>query len=535
MRLLKLADKQEGFMKEYKTKCKVPASPDLYNKIVRSKQALKAGKSLPAETTFDFLDLQSLSLILSRPARTRSHTLIKSAKKLAPVIGTRRALVLLVDFSNKVATESKQHYSDMLFSSGMFTTGSLKDFYWEASYHKLNVIGDVIGQGGSNAGWFRAPNSYSYYTNNNYGFGDYPQNAQKLVEDAVDLAAPYVNFANYDNDGDGEVDALFIVHAGPGAEATGNKSDIWSHMWEISPRTVGGVKVRAYSMEPEDGKIGVFCHELGHVFGLPDLYDYDYDSQGTGNWDLMAGGSWNNGGLSPAHPIGWCKLKLGWVNPVSIFNAQQNVIIKPYASNDQVYKLPIKNANSKEYFLLENRKQSGFDKYLPGEGLIITHIDENQTNNNDQDHYLVDVEQCDGMFHLNKNVNRGDGGDPYPCGSNAAFTDSSIPSSKAYDGSSSKMVLVTNVQRSGDNIVAAVNVGGALAAWHYSKRVLATFAHNTSKWAWANIDTLGWRLIKDDSTDGVTNLFQICCEAVANNCQVHVYADDDIIYTMYLV
>lgn len=507
----------------------IPPSPELLEKIIRTKELLVSGKSLPEEAAIDFLDLSSFTLITTRPKRP--HTI---AGELAAVVGTRKALVLLVDFSDNVATQNQQHYVDMLFSSGTYATGSLKDFYWEASYHKLTVTGDISGQGGATNGWYRAPRSYSYYTNNNFGFGSYPQNAQKLVEDLVDLANPFVNFANYDNDGDGFVDALFIVHAGPGAEVTGNKNHIWSHQWGISPKTVDGVKVQTYSMEPEDGTIGVFCHELGHVFGLPDLYDTDYTSSGTGYWDLMAGGSWNNGGRTPAQPTAYCKLKLGWVNPVTIFNSQQNVTIKPYATNDgQIYKLPIKEINGKEYFLVSNRKKTGFDGYLPGEGLIIEHVDENKTSNTDETHYLVDIEQCDGKFDLNKGANSGDANDPFPCSANGSFAVNTTPNSKAYDASDSK-ITVSNLQRSGDNITASITVG-VPAVWYYNKKVLSTYAYYTSQWAWANIQDFGWARIKDGAADGCTNLFLMMNKAKANDKLVHVYIDGGFITTAYFL
>jgi len=511
----------------------VPPSPKLEEKIRNTKKRIKAGGSLPSQATIDFLDLRSYALIIGRPAKSRAHTLISKGAKLASVVGKRRALVLLVDFSDKIATQNKQHFSDMLFSSGVYSTKSLKDYFWESSYKNLEVGGDVSGEGGQTTGWYRAPNSYSYYTNAEYGFGDYPKNAQKLVEDAVDLAAKYVNFADYDNDGDGFVDALFVVHAGTGAEMSGDVNDIWSHQWSINPKSVHGVKVRDYSMEPEDGEIGVYCHELGHVFGLPDLYDYDYDSAGVGRWDLMAAGSWNNGGKTPADFGSWCKLKLGWITPSTI-SGQQTVTIKPYSTSGQVYQLPVGGANSKEFFLLCNRRLTNFDEFLPGEGLMILHVDENQSNNNDQDHYLVNVEQCDGKASLNKNENSGDANDPYPCAANATFSASTNPSSKAYDGSDSK-IAVTNIQRSGEDIIATIGFEEVTAKiWHYSKKVNSTFAHHTTQWVWANIEGLGWRRIKDESPDGATNLFAAFCEALANNRPVHVYADDNFIYTMYL-
>lgn len=516
--------------------CIMPPAPELNDRIVAAKQRLLAGDDLLAESAVDVLDLRSLTLILGRPAKTRPDTFVAPSAGRADVLGTRRALVLLVDFSDQSAGQTQAHYNDLLFSSGTYATGSMRDFYQEASYGQLDVIGAVSGQGGPTAGWYRAPQPKTYYTDNNYGFGTYPNNAQKLVEDIVDLADPFVDFSNYDNDGDGFVDALIIIAAGSGAEATGNTNDIWSHAWGITPRTKDGVKISRYFMGPEDGRVGVMAHELGHLLmGWPDLYDTDYSSAGTGRWDLMAGGSWNAGGDRPAHPTAWCKTKVGWVTPTTIFNAAQSVTIQPYATNSQVYKLPIGNAASTEYFLVSNRQQAGFDDNLPGEGCIIEHVDDTRTSNTDETHYLVDIEQCDGRQDLNKNANRGDATDPYPCNGSGSFTASTTPSSTAYDGSDSQ-VEVTNIVRAGDDITADINVGGASARqWVYNKAVLATFAHHTSQWAWAYIQDYGWRRIKDGAADGVTNLFGALCEAVANGHNVHVDLDGQFIYTMYLV
>lgn len=437
--------------------CICPPSPELEERIIRSKQCVLARESLPTEGTADLLDVRSFTLIASRPKRTRPDTFISPTRDAAPVDGTKRALVILVDFSDRTATRSQSDIDDMLFSSGTYPTGSMRDFYQEISYNKLDVIGVVSGAG---SGWYRAPNPKTYYTDGNYGFGNYPNNAQKLVEDVIDLADPYVNFADYDNDGDGIVDALIIIAAGSGAEAGGDVNDLWSHKWDISPKTVDGVKVKTYFMAPEDGRVGVMSHELGHLLcKWPDLYDTDYSSRGTGCWDLMAGGSWNGNGDRPAHPVAWCKIRVGWVQPTTIFNTARTVTMQPYTTNDQVYKLPIGN---KEYFLLSNRQQAGFDNQLPGEGLIIEHVDDNQSSNTDETHYLVDIEQCDGARHLNTNTNRGDANDPFPCASNSEFTGNSTPNSDNYNGLGSN-VSVTNIQRSGSNITADINIVG-----HYS-------------------------------------------------------------------
>ncbi len=515
--------------------CVMPPAPELLDKIVEAKRALLAGEALPADAEGE-LDLTTLTQILARPQQTRPDTFVAPVRDQAPVVGTRRALVLLVDFSDAAGTRTQAHFTQLLFSLGSLATGSMRDYYREASYTQLDVVGIVSGTGGPTAGWYRAPNPKTYYTNNNFGFGAYPKNAQRLAEDVIALADPHVNFADYDNDGDGVVDALVIIAAGSGAEATGNKNDIWSHKWGITPQTRDGVKITQYFMAPEDGRVGVMAHELGHLLlGLPDLYDTDYTSAGTGRWDLMAGGSWNGGGNRPAHPTSWCKVKVGWVNPTVVFNAAQTVTIPPYNANKAIYKLPIGSVGSGEYFLVSNRQQAGFDNQLPGEGLLIEHCDDSRTSNTDENHYLVDVEQGDGQRHLNTNVNSGDSTDPYPAGSNVTFTATSTPNSKAYDGTDG-LIAVTDIARSGDNVTAKISVGGAAAQeWIHNVSVTSTFAHHTSQWAWAHLNGVGWRRIKDGAADGVTNLFVSLCEAAANNKKVHVYIDGTFIYTMYLI
>jgi immune inhibitor A len=514
----------------------MPPAPDLAAEIARAKQRILAGDSVASSVRNTRLDERSLALILNRPAATRAHTLVSPKKAFAPVTGNRKALVLLVDFSDSVATQTQTHYNDMLFSLGSYATGSMRDFYKEASYGQLDVTGTVSGTGGVTVGWYRAQQPKSYYTNGNYGFGTYPQNVQKLVEEVIAMADPHINFADFDNDGDGTVDALVLICAGTGAETTGNVNDIWSHKWGITPQTRDGVSISNYFMAPEDGRVGVMAHELGHLLmGWPDLYDTDYSSAGTGAWDLMAGGSWNNGGHTPAHPTAWCKAKVGWVSPVTIFNASQSVTLQPYANNGQVYKLPVGSASSAEYFLISNRQQIGFDTHLPGTGMIIEHVDDNQSNNTDETHYLVNVEQCDGKQDLNKNANRGDAGDPFPSSSNTAFTDSSTPNSNGYSGAASG-VAVTNIARAGNHITADINVGTATTTgWQYNKVIRATFAHYTTQWAWAYVDGIGWRRIKDGAPDGVTNLFDLCCQALVSGHNVHVNLDNDFIYTMYFV
>jgi immune inhibitor A len=371
------------------------------------------------------------------------------------------AIVILVEFTDNQASTSPSHYDEMLFSVGTYSTGSMRDYYLENSYNQLDITGEVTI-------WLTMPHPYSWYVNGQYGFGDYPQNAQKLVEDAVIAADPYVDFSQYDADNDGYVDALFVVHAGPGAEETGDTNDIWSHMWSTSyPVPVDGVYAYIYSMEPENGRIGVFCHELGHVFGLPDLYDYGYDSRGTGFWSVMSAGSWGNGGLTPVHFDGWSKIFLGFVTPVVPDHNITGVSLPPVETDPVIYKL-WKNGNpGDEYFVIENRQKILFDTYLPGSGLLIYHVDDGVWNNNHQwlppcipgaPHYHVAVEQADGLWELEQNIGYGDNGDPYPGNTqNNSFDDLSTPDSRDYDCNSTD-VAVKNISPSGDSIICDIEV-----------------------------------------------------------------------------
>ena len=197
---------------------------------------------------------------------------------------------MLVDSSDKHMAETQQHFRDLFFSTGVIPTGSVKEYYNEATGGLVDITGDVVGP-------YRMPHTNAWYANGNFGIGQPTgtTRARDLAQDAFNAADPHVNFGPYDNDGNGFVDAFIVVHAGSGGEETGNSNDIWSHKWTLaSAQTTDNTKVFGYLTIPEDARIGVCAHELGHLlFGFPDLYDTDDSSEGIGNWCLMAGGSWN--------------------------------------------------------------------------------------------------------------------------------------------------------------------------------------------------------------------------------------------------
>ena len=351
---------------------------------------------------------------------------------------------MLVDFADKQMTATRQQFVDLFFSSGGPNL-SVRDYYAEVTNGLIDIQGDVVGP-------FRMPQTLAAYAHGASGMGAALPNAQTMARDALLAANPTVNFTPYDNDGNGFVDAFIVVHAGTGAETNANPGDIWSHKWTIDggAMTVDSTKVFAYLTVPEDCRIGVCAHELGHLlFGFPDLYDTDNSSEGIGDWCLMAPGSWGGGGNHPTHPSAWCKANQGWV---SVVNRTSNgiVSIPDVKTSHTVYRLWKDGMPGKEYFLVENRQQTGaFDASMPGSGLLIWHIDENQTNNRDDNHYWVALMQADGRRDMELNHNRGDAGDAFPGTSgNANFTATSTPNSKSY-ANAPTCVAVTGISASG--------------------------------------------------------------------------------------
>ena len=372
----------------------------------------------------------------------------------APLRGNVRVIVVLVDFSDKPMTKPKSYFENLFFSTGVIATGSVKEYYKEVTNNLVDIQGQVVGP-------YRLPKTLSQYAHGESGTGLATPNARTMAKDAAVKSNPSVNFALYDNDHDNYVDAFVVVHAGKGAEVTGNPGDIWSHKWVLPAEYLadGSTKIYSYLTVPEDCNLGVCAHELGHLlFLFPDLYDTDYSSEGIGDWCLMAGGSWNNGGLTPAHPSAWCKGNQGWVTVETPTSNRTGVIIKDVKTDKKVLKLWKNGVAGKEYFLLENRQKTKFDKNLPGDGLLIWHIDDNIDGNSNEAHYQVALMQSDGLRNLELGVNQGDDKDPYPGTLNKkTFNKTSAPNSKSYGGVDT-LVSVTNIKKIGSDIKADIKV-----------------------------------------------------------------------------
>jgi M6 family metalloprotease-like protein len=314
----------------------------------------------------------------------------------------------------------------------------------------------------------------------NYG-GTANKADQRAALTALDSS---INFAAFDTDsngyiGYGELQIIFL-NAG-GESAYGTSPGIWAHKsCDGSPPTLDSVVVfhcshGTYSRFGErhgshDATHGIIAHELGHAaFILPDLYDYTpsptTDSEGIGNFGIMGGGTWANrsgqyAGDSPSHMVGWSKIASGFLDPITISSDGGYTTNQSTAAFHSVYK--IATGTSGEYFLLENRDNVGYDRGLQvltgtyDGGLLITHIDDNVANQNDETHKKVDVEEANDPV-LDAKISRGDEDNLYYSGNSTTFNDTSDPNSKNYAGQATN-ISITSISAVGPAMTFAVDL-----------------------------------------------------------------------------
>ena len=377
----------------------------------------------------------------------RAQQLAMSARtRTERVEGEWNVLLILIHYPDQNTQISSSSFTAMMNEENYLDVGSFRDFYLEQSYGRFGTTHTVTQ-------WYTAENPHDYY---GYNVGYWP--AQELVREAVLAADADVNFADFDNNGDGYVDGLMIVHSGHGAEE-GDQTNIWSHRWSIDNLAVDGVFVSDYTMQPElqnqhMARIGVYVHEFGHNLGLPDLYDTDYSSSGVGSWCVMSGGSWGGAaGGDARRPVSfsaWCRYFLGWATTTTTDSELANYGLVANTYSDELIRLNLPDAPS-QYFLIENRQRLGWDANVSGSGLLVWHVDEDLWSNEDENHPHVDLEQADGTRDLNNNGSD-DSGDPFPGSTlNREFSQSTQPSSCAY-GSPESVVSIHNIPDSADTM-----------------------------------------------------------------------------------
>lgn len=289
-----------------------------------------------------------------------------------PTSGKRKLLVLLVNYSDTKTTYTQQNFYDMMNKEGYGGIGSFRDFYKEQSYGNLDIDVTVTD-------WITLPKPKGTYGS---------EGAPYMIYDALSILSKTMDLKQFDNDGDGILDGLAVIHQGTGQEMSGSTDDIWSHSAIIYGQTFNGVSVRRYTIEPEKlatdnrmSTIGVICHEFGHALGAPDFYDTDYSGSGgefcgTGVWDLLGSGAWSGDyGDRPTGINGWQKYIFGWVEPKTLDESTVVADMPDAVSQPVAYRM--ETGTPGEYFYMENRQQNGFDKSLPGHGLVVYHVNEN--------------------------------------------------------------------------------------------------------------------------------------------------------------
>jgi M6 family metalloprotease-like protein len=338
-----------------------------------------------------------------------------------PTTGTQNMILILANFNDTNTTYSQSAFDNLMNQSNYSGTGSFKDYYFECSYGQLTVNTTVVG-------WVDVVNNHDYY-------GPDARWAE-FVRDACQAADDLVDFSEFDNDNDGDVDGVAVIHQGRGQETTGDTSDIWSHNFSLSSGGISlyldGVQIKDYTCQPEKtyysmAGIGVICHEFGHNLGTPDFYDTDYQTNGnqdgTGEWDIMGSGAYNGGGDVPAHHNMWTKIFYGWVDAPELITDGNYTLDNAYEEAQAYYfTSPVDN----EYYLLENVQQTGFGSELPGHGLLIYHVDGNWVNSH-MGQNNINTTSHQGMYIIASNNVVNTGNAPYPSPGHEDFTDSSYP------------------------------------------------------------------------------------------------------------
>ena len=402
---------------------------------------------------FRYVSLDSLRQVGRQRSAQRNGVRMASARKAnSNFTGSRRGLVILVKFTGGDdfiydLSEWNDYFNKVGYNSyGM--GGSVHDYFLEQSYGKFDLQFDVIGP-------VTVSHTEAYYTT----WDDYY--VPNMIEEACRQVDNRVNFADYDWDGDGYVDQVYVIYQGYG-EAQGADGTIWPHEWELTAsgvtgdngytayQTSDGVKVNTYACSPElhgDGKadpgkidgIGTACHEFSHCMNLPDFYDTTSDdgtAWGMDVWSLMDYGCYNgNYGYVPCGYTAYERMFCGWLEPTEL-NSATRVCNMPDITTSPTAYIIYNDGNRNEYYMLSNIQKTGFNSEVYGTGMMALHVDY------DADAWKSDIPNSDGT-HQRMHVVTADGvegkagsnaaGDLYPgTSNNTELTNTSSPAATVY-------------------------------------------------------------------------------------------------------
>lgn len=392
--------------------------------------------------------------------------------------GVKKGLVVLVDFKNKKFADGHdlEYYKNVINGKDFSDeeegyVGSVRDYFLAQSNGQFELDFDVVGP-------VTMSKNYGYYG------GDSPyqkdEKVYEMIKEASDAIQDQVNLKDYDWDGDGEADQVFFLYAGLGqASSPQSPSTIWPHESELRYWPCGVLsyptgKINTYAcaneLQPEtqgssryiSAGIGTICHEFSHCLGFADMYDTSGGGgYGMSVFDVMDQGSYNGNGFVPCNYTAFERIYAGWVEPIELIDPATVKDMKSVSDYGRPF-IMYNYKNTNEYFLLENRQNTGWDKGLYGSnGLLITHVNyvpsrwaNNIVNSSAEKIQCCTVVNADGS---RENTQYSLQGDLYPYESkgvtiNDEFTDDSEPAAKLYnkntDGSSVLGIPITQIKRS---------------------------------------------------------------------------------------
>lgn len=369
--------------------------------VLAHESAARSAKELQVMNTIH--DLAPIARQMAAKKRSAAKRCVRpdrlpSKDDISVFKGSKKALVILAAFSDKSFSKGDdaivKFYDEVLNQEGYSqngAAGSVHDYFNDMSRGEFDLTFDIVGpvKVSKSATYYGGPSPIMGGADH---IGEFITEAIKKADEKCDI-----DWKKYDWDDDGEVEQVFVLYAGYGQATGGPTGTIWPNAWTLDEAlqnndgnggfSIDGVFINQYACSNElyldSGTVpmglGVFCHEFSHCMGLPDMYDTNYGSTPTmGDWDLLAGGSYNGPQGIGWCPAGWTSCERAYAGWLELTELKAGDIIKGMTSLEEAdgKAYVIYNDNHKdEYYLLENHKGMGWDKYTPENGLLIIHVD----------------------------------------------------------------------------------------------------------------------------------------------------------------
>lgn len=404
--------------------------------------------------------------------------------------GVKKGLVVLVDFKNKKFADGHdlEYYKNVINGKDFSDeeegyVGSVRDYFLAQSNGQFELDFDVVGPVtmSKNSGYYGGDGAYQK-----------DEKVYEMIKEACDGIQDKVNLKDYDWDGDGEADQVFFLYAGLGQASGGSAGTIWPHESELRYWPCGVLsyptgKINTYAcaneLQPEtqgssryiSAGIGTICHEFSHCLGFADMYDTTGGGgYGMSVFDVMDQGSYNGNGFVPCNYTAFERIYAGWVEAIELESPATVKDMKSVSDYGRPF-IMYNYKNTNEYFLMENRQNTGWDKGLYGSnGLLIVHVNyvpsrwaNNSVNSSAEKIQCCTVVNADGS---RENTQYSLQGDLYPyevkgVTMNDEFTDESEPAAKLYtknsDNSYALGIPITQIKRSKGSISFLVCGGDA--------------------------------------------------------------------------